>query len=218
MTGTARDREYWEELLVQGYQPTAQDFADLVQSFLLADASDFPDPLPEVSGKFLLDVATSGGGGGGVSSEELGTALNALDAAKADKVENAAEGNVAALDATGNLVDGGGRPYLVSAFFPGQIPVSQLVSLHVFSYSVSFAENLSGSSARCTAPPAAQKDFDLQKNGTSVGTIQFAAGATTATFVAPAVMFAAGDVLAIRALGAFDAALTDLSCTLQGAR
>lgn len=40
----------------RGDQPTAEDFVDLIDSFLHAGLGNFPDPLPAVSGKNLKDI------------------------------------------------------------------------------------------------------------------------------------------------------------------
>jgi hypothetical protein len=57
--------------------------------------------------------------------------------------------------------------------------------------------------------------FALLKNGTGIGEIQFAAGEAAAYFwVATAVDFAAGDVLAISASDPQDATLADIALTL----
>ena len=57
MIGSAKTREQLEALFESGDQPTAQDFADLIASFLLVDGSDLPDPLPAISGEDLTDIA-----------------------------------------------------------------------------------------------------------------------------------------------------------------
>ena len=59
MIGSAKTREQLEALFESGDQPTAQDFADLIASFLLVDGSDLPDPLPAIDGSALTDIATA---------------------------------------------------------------------------------------------------------------------------------------------------------------
>lgn len=64
---------------------------------------------------------------------------------------------------------------------------------------------------------AAAKNYDLQKNGVSIGTMSFAMAATTATFTfASDVDFVSGDVFGIIAPVAPDAAALDHSWTFPG--
>lgn len=42
-----------------GDEPTSQDFVDLIDSFLHAQLGNFPNPLPAVSGKQLLDIGNA---------------------------------------------------------------------------------------------------------------------------------------------------------------
>ena len=75
--------------------------------------------------------------------------------------------------------------------------------------------DLAGSQAVTSVATTAQADFDLRKNGTSIGTISLAASATVATFsAASAVTLAAGDVLTAVAPAAPDATLANVDLTL----
>ncbi len=61
----------------------------------------------------------------------------------------------------------------------------------------------------------ASTTFTLKKNGASIGTANFAAAATTATFtVAADANFVSGDILTVTAPGSQDTTLADLSFSL----
>jgi hypothetical protein len=75
--------------------------------------------------------------------------------------------------------------------------------------------SMTGSVAEAGVAATAQTDFDVQKNGSSVATIRFAASGTTATFInAGADTFAAGDNLRVVAPASPDATLADIVITL----
>ena len=64
---------------------------------------------------------------------------------------------------------------------------------------------------------AADKGFDVQQNGSSIGTIRFVAGALTLTFVAAAAITPeSGDGLVVVAPASTDASLADLATTMAG--
>ncbi|MEA3242332.1 MAG: hypothetical protein U9Q19_02690 [Pseudomonadota bacterium] len=110
-------------------------------------------------------------------------------------------------------------PYFVSGFLPGKPAVSAISLVHVFAVATSFPSGLTGSQATGEAAATAQTDFDVQKNGVSVGTIRFAAAGTTATFImASTTAFAIGDKMQIIAPGTQDATLSDVAITLNGTR
>jgi hypothetical protein len=119
-------------------------------------------------------------------------------------------------------VSGGGEAgigYDVGGFFPFTPIATQLMLKHVFTRSVIFVAGLTGSRAKSGVAATAQTDFDIKKNGSSVGTMRFAAAATTATFImASDQTFAAGDWIDFVAPGTPDATLADISYTLKGTR
>ena len=109
--------------------------------------------------------------------------------------------------------------YDVGAFFPNQPGASAKVLKHVFTRSVQFPSGLTGSAAKAGTAATAQTDFDIQKNGSSVGTMRFAAAATTATFIfSSAQTFNATDFIDIVAPATPDATLADIAFTLKGTR
>lgn len=76
---------------------------------------------------------------------------------------------------------------------------------------------LGGAQANLGTAATAQTDYDLQKNGASIGTMRFAAAATTATFIfASDVDFAIGDVFGIVAPASPDSTAADHSWMIPG--
>jgi hypothetical protein len=128
---------------------------------------------------------------------------------------------------TGNFVTllnpsssaGGGLPYDVALYAAGKPNASALVLRFVFNRIVAFGINLTGSTASVGTVPTASTVFALAKNGTSIGTLTFAAATATGTFsVAVAPNFVSGDVLTVTAPSTPDTTLADLSVTLTGTR
>jgi hypothetical protein len=76
--------------------------------------------------------------------------------------------------------------------------------------------NFAGSAASAGTAATSAAAFNIQKNGSNIGTMNFAASATTATFtLASATTFNAGDVLTILAPSPQDATLANVSWTLE---
>lgn len=102
----------------------------------------------------------------------------------------------------------------------GQPGSSEVLARIVFVRAVTFADDFAGSQGVVgTAPTdSAGADFDIQKDGSSVGTMSFASAATTATFTSDSggVSFAAGEVLTVVAPGSQDPALADLAFMFKG--
>jgi hypothetical protein len=79
------------------------------------------------------------------------------------------------------------------------------------------AVDLAGSRGSAGMAAAAEKDFDIRRNGTSFATMRFAAGADTATFIsATEIILEPGDVLSVVAPATADATLADVGFTLAG--
>jgi hypothetical protein len=122
------------------------------------------------------------------------------------------------------LLNSGGQvgvsfPYDVGLYAAGKPAASAILMRFVFNRVISTAINLAGSVASLGTAPTASAAFSLTKNGSAIGTLNFAAGATSGTFtVAAAQNFVSGDVLAITAPGTADSTLSDLSVTLNGTR
>jgi hypothetical protein len=119
-------------------------------------------------------------------------------------------------DASGGTVT---KPFDLGTFCAGVPDASEILMRYVFTRAVSFPASLTGSQVKAGTAATAQTDFVLAKNGSSIGTIRFAASGATATFVSvSATSFAAGDILSITAPGTADATLADISFTLAGER
>jgi len=110
-------------------------------------------------------------------------------------------------------------PYLLAFDAPGVPTASMIVFHHVFTQAVTFVASLTGSYVKAGTAATAQTDFDLKKNGSSIGTVRFAAAGTTASYVSiSSSSWAAGDVLTLVAPGTPDATIADLWGTLVGVR
>jgi hypothetical protein len=127
---------------------------------------------------------------------------------------------LAGLTPTGYSLTGDGAiqgPAYVSGSWPGSPAASQIVERYIFATSVNFSAGLAGSYGTAGTAATAAATFAIAKNGTAIGTMAFAAGATSATFtMSSAATFAAGDVLTIAAPATPDATLANLAWTLAG--
>lgn len=112
------------------------------------------------------------------------------------------------------------EPYIVAAWCgAGKPTASQIMLKHEAVIAFDLPDDLSGSAATLETAATAQTDFDIQKNGASIGTIRFAAAGTDASFLfADPVNFAVGDILKIIAPGSADATAAGLSISLKGTR
>jgi len=110
-------------------------------------------------------------------------------------------------------------PYLLSFDAPGAPTANMIVFHHVFTQAVTFVASLTDSYVKAGTAATAQTDFDLKKNGSSIGTVRFAAAGTTATYVSiSASSWAAGDILTLIAPATPDATIEDIWGTLVGVR
>ena len=111
------------------------------------------------------------------------------------------------------------QPFDMAVFYPGVPTASAIVLLAPFVRDVIFPSSLTGSVGKATVAATAQTDFDIQKNGSSVGTMRFAIGATSATFIAASpITFTSGDVIKVVAPASPDATLANVHFTLKGTR
>lgn len=114
---------------------------------------------------------------------------------------------------------GTGGSFDIRAFLESAPTGSQILIKFVFTRSISFASGLSGSEGHLGTAATAQTDFDIKKNGASIGTCRFAASATTATFIfATDQTLVGGDRLSIVAPASPDATAADVSITLAGTK
>jgi len=90
---------------------------------------------------------------------------------------------------------------------------------HPYPLAVTLRAGLPDSQGKADIAATAQTDFDIQKNGSSIGTMRFAASATVATFIfASDVAFAVGDELSVVAPGSADATLAGVRAAIRGDR
>jgi hypothetical protein len=110
-------------------------------------------------------------------------------------------------------------PFDINAFIPGLPADGSNVLFLSARRAFRLPINLTGSIAKSRVAADATADFDIKKNGSSIGTISFAAAATTATLTfAAAVSFAIGDELIIEAPSPQDVDLADVYIGLLGER
>jgi hypothetical protein len=113
--------------------------------------------------------------------------------------------------------DTGPTAYLLAGSQPGKPTAAQRVFHHLAGAGFILPQNLTGSAAKAKAAATAEADFDIKLNGTSKGTIRFAASGTTASFIfSTTTTIADGDEIEIIAPGSQDATLADLTWTLKG--
>jgi hypothetical protein len=109
--------------------------------------------------------------------------------------------------------------YDFSGGVPGVPTANQVVALIDIARPVVFAANFAGSFWQCNTAATAQTIFTININGTSIGSIIFAASSKTATFTSVATgstVINAGSVLTIVAPATPDATLANASGTLAG--
>lgn len=103
-------------------------------------------------------------------------------------------------------------------FAPGTYTASEVLLALVMVRDVTIPANLSGSYGKCLTAPTSSASIDIQKNGSSFGTISISGSATTATFSTSATTFAAGDVLKIIAPSSADATLAGFFLGVKATR
>ena len=104
-------------------------------------------------------------------------------------------------------------------YFPNKPPNNALIGFIVMTRTVEFVSGLTGSYGESVISATASTDFDIKKNGSSIGTINWAAAATSATFTfASTTSFSAGDELKVFAPATQDSTLSGISISLKGSR
>jgi hypothetical protein len=131
-----------------------------------------------------------------------------------------ANATASAVGANGTITISGGSgtiPYDVGCTWNGKPPASTVLVRVPLPRTVDFPTSLAASKGVVDTAATAQTDFDIRKNGTSFGTMRFAASATVATFISSAgASFAAGDVLKVVAPASPDSTLAGLGFCLAG--
>lgn len=135
------------------------------------------------------------------------------------------EGWLAYIQDTDSIVTWNGSAWTgtaieVTGSVAGAPTSSQVVLRRVFGLPVVFADEFAGSYASAGTAATASTTFTVKKNGSSVGTIVFAAAGTTGTWstTGTTVSFAAGDLLEIVAPASADATLAAVAFTVVGVR
>ncbi|HUT57823.1 MAG TPA: hypothetical protein VNA25_08210 [Phycisphaerae bacterium] len=107
--------------------------------------------------------------------------------------------------------------YDITGFFPGRPMGSEVVLKFVAVRALTLADDFAGSEAKALTAATGAAVFTVNLNGAPVGTITFALGATTATFVTTgaAVALVAGDWLTVVAPAVTDATLDDIAITFK---
>ena len=107
----------------------------------------------------------------------------------------------------------------VSGSYTGPTTANLVVQRYVFAGIIIFPAGLTGSQGTAGVVATATTTYSIKKNGANVGTMVFAAGATTATFSMPsATTFMAGDILTVVAPAVPDATLANLAWTFVGSQ
>jgi hypothetical protein len=127
--------------------------------------------------------------------------------------------SLASVPAVSYMIRGTGQisSTLVNGSYTGK-PTSNLVLQgYVFAAPATFPAGLSGSRGTAATAASSSTIFNIQKNGVNVGTMTFAAAATTATFtMSSATVFSAGEMLAVVAPAIPDATLANLAWAFMG--
>lgn len=111
-------------------------------------------------------------------------------------------------------------PYIPVVYIPGVLTADQVLLYHVFSFQgASFPVDLDGSTAKAMDAATAETVVDIQKNGTSIGSITWAAAGTNGTFTfTTETAFVEGDTLSLIAPATADTTLGYVSVSLRGTK
>jgi hypothetical protein len=111
------------------------------------------------------------------------------------------------------------EPFDVGLHLPDLGTAGALLAEIVLARPVDFPAEFSGSTGYARIAATAETVLDVQKNGSNIGTVTFAAAASTPVFALPSVTsFAAGDRLGIVNEDPADATLAGVSLTFAGTR
>lgn len=117
------------------------------------------------------------------------------------------------VDNLGNASDS----YHMAGFLSGLPSNGEIVMRLPMVIDLTLAVNLSGSRGSASVAATASTTYVIAQNGTQIGTMVFAIGATTASFVAAAaVTLAAGDILSVTAPATADATLANVGFIIVG--
>jgi hypothetical protein len=126
---------------------------------------------------------------------------------------------LASLPAYTYVIRGSGQAssIIVSGSFSGRPTANLVLQSFVCPDSVAVPAGFTGSRATAGTAATATADFNIQKNGTDIGTMSFAQATTTATFTASmGTVFVPGDVLTIVAPSMPDPTISNIAWTIVG--
>lgn len=111
-------------------------------------------------------------------------------------------------------------PVDMGTFAAGTPAASEVLLRYVFARTTTFADEFAGSQASAGTAATASTVFLVKKNGSTVGTVTFAASGTVGVFATTGttVSFAAGDVIELQGPSSPDATLANISFTFAGVR
>lgn len=110
-------------------------------------------------------------------------------------------------------------PYSIPFGFTTAPSASEVLLLHVFAEAVTLADDFGGAQARIGTNPTASFVLDVQKNGSSVGSITVATdGSVTFATTGGAVSFAIDDLISVVGPGTIDATIANCAFTFLGTR
>jgi hypothetical protein len=130
--------------------------------------------------------------------------------------------SLASVSAYTYTVTGSGKAAVattISGSYAGLPTASLVIQRYVFAGAVTLPSGLTGSQGTAAIAATATTTFSIRKNGANVGSMVFAAGATTASFtMTSTTVFLAGDILTVVAPVSPDATLANLAWTLVGSQ
>lgn len=110
------------------------------------------------------------------------------------------------------------KSYNIGFFFPGLPGAGARVGAHIVAEPGGVTIPSGATNSQCEAKTASTgtATFDIQKNGSSVGSVTFTSSATASFTLASPVSLAQGDVIEIIAPGSQDGTLADVMLTIRG--
>lgn len=118
---------------------------------------------------------------------------------------------------TGNAAGSNAPVYDLISYYPGSPTNGAILSNLIMVRTVQFLQNFPGAYASAATAATASTVFTIKKNGSSVGTITFAASGSTGTFASSGIVnLVAGDTLSIDNQATADATIANISISITG--